>query len=146
MFKWLDELINLRLDYLDRKAQLSIRYCESCEVLKIELAHAHEVNTELLKNITAKPEPEKKIDISELKPIMPARHLPFNVRKQMMEQEDRRKAAILQELAKDNSKPVQDETKISSASTEVDSELTAELEKELDVAQEQRLAETGMRK
>lgn len=147
MLKWLSEWYQIRTNYRLAMFQLEQEraVCKSCENLQIELAKAHELNNTLLKNITAKPIEEKKIDISELKPITPPRHLSFQVRRQMMEAEDRRRAAILREQGLQNSIPVPDETKIPSASTEVDSNLTAELEKELDIVSDERNAQSGVR-
>jgi hypothetical protein len=148
MFNWLNELLEIRYTYKRAKFEMEREkaVCRSCENLQIELAKAHELNHELLKNITTKPIVEQKIDMSALKPITPSRHLPFNVRRQMMETEDRRRAAILREQELENKKPVPDETKLpNTASTEVDSNLTAELELELDVAADERTAQSGVR-
>ncbi len=147
MFNWLNELLEIRYTYKRAKFEMEreAAICKSCENLQLELAKAHELNNTLLKNITTKPIEEPKINMTELKPITPSRHLPFNVRRQMMETEDRRRAAILREQELENRKPVPDETKIPSASTEVDSSLTAELEVELDVAADERTAQSGVR-
>ncbi len=120
--------------------------CKSCEVLKLELAKAHDEYRELFSHLTKKPEPEPKPDMENMKPITPNRHLSFAVRKQMLEAEDRAKARILRANEEANKVPVKMQGQSESASTEVDSDLTNQLELDLDIASQEREAQSGIRK
>ena len=154
MLKFIENLLVLRLTYLERRNNIRRNeidilreakeveletieeqlVCQTCEVLKMELARAHDQNQRLIEIITAKPEPETKISIENLKPILPTRHMPFHVRRQMLEQEDRAKARVIQaqkEALKENV---------------VDESLTSKLEQELDIVATEREAESGVRK
>lgn len=146
LLDWYREYLEIRAEAKAKAIENTV--CLTCEALKLELAKAHDLNNELIRNITHPVKTEEKpIDIENLKPILPARHLTFGMRKQMLEAEDRRKAAILRERESENKTVTVDETKIpaASASTEVDSNLTAELEAELDVVAQERESQSGQR-
>lgn len=68
--------------------------CETCEVLKMELALAHNQNEKLLNSIIQVP--EKVSDTSIQMPLMP-KHIPWAVKKQELERADRLKAQELRE-------------------------------------------------
>lgn len=134
----------------ERELKREAIVCQSCENLKLELAKAHDLNRELISTITHPRQAEEKIpDIKEFKPITPQRHLTFAMRKQMLEAEDRRKAQILREQAAESKVEVKNDREITSptteASTEVDSDLTNQLELELDVVSNERNAQSGVR-
>ena len=123
MFRWLQEFIDIRMNYVERVRQVEI--CESCETLKMQLSIANQTNEKLLERIFNKPVEAPPIDTSELKPINQHKAIPWNTRRQMLEAEDRATAKILREQAKS------EETKIE------------DLEKELGVAEELRINEGG---
>jgi len=99
---------------IDEKREALI--CNSCEILRHELEVVRLENKVLLDRILEKPVESKPIDINELKPIGP-KNISWNVRRQMLEAEDREKAKLMK-------------------STEVPT--LEELEKELDVAESNR--------
>jgi|SRR5215203_388290 len=132
MFKWLQELIDMRLDYLERKFTIQDIPCESCEVLKLELAKAHDTNRTFIQEMIKKAEPEKPIDTSEMKPVQFSRnHLPFAMKRQMIEAEDRRAAAALRHMHEDARTVVKEDT------------LTTDLETEMNIVAAEREAESG---
>lgn len=70
------------------------RICGSCEILQLENERLrHEVQV-LLDRILERPIVEPIIKQENLKPIMP-QHIPFRVRKQMLESESREQAKLL---------------------------------------------------
>jgi hypothetical protein len=111
MFNWYREWLQIR-----REA----RVCDSCETLKHQLEVANFEKKQLLDRLLEKPvvEPAKE-------PTMVTKPLgiPWHVRRQILEQEDREKAKLLREAPKPQS--------------------TEDLEKELDVATAEREAKTS---
>ena len=105
--------------------------CQSCEALKLEIARLHDQNNRLIEGILDKPEPEKPMDITGLKPILPKQHLNWNARRQVLEQNDREQARILRqhadELKANNIEP----TKTVSSTTEPLT--TSQIEQELGI-------------
>lgn len=98
MFNWLRELLELRYEFREKRLNLEreeneVR-CESCEILKIQLDRSNIERDKLLFRILERPTEvmnEKPVDIT------PPRNIPWNVRKQMLEQEDRMKAKLMRE-------------------------------------------------
>lgn len=90
--------------------------CPSCETLKAQVERLTYENTRLLDRLLKEPE---KVEVSQ-KPVEVSvpRNVPWNVRRQMLEAEDREKAKLMKAAPK----PVSVE----------------ELEKELDLAEEAR--------
>lgn len=130
-----------KLQAIDLKYEA--KACLTCEALRLELAKAHDLNRQLLDSMLKKDEEEPKINTAELKPILPNRHLPFNMRKQMLMAEDRRAAQALAELNRSNQTTVRSTS--SNVEDEVNKDLTNELEEALDIAESSRVAESGMR-
>lgn len=90
------------------------RACLVCEVLREQLAISEKERRELLQRALAPPSIPTEPEIQEeFKPIMP-KFIPWNVRRQMLEADDRKAAQLMKEKAKE----------------------IAELEKELGVAAE----------
>jgi len=128
MFNWLKEYWDIKASYMERKREATI--CESCETLKMQLAIANDEKRQLLNQILYKPEPEVKVDTSELKPVSTLSHTgSWRVRQQMLEAEDREKAKILNREMK----------------SPVATISTADLEKELDIVATEREAQTGVK-
>jgi hypothetical protein len=107
MWHWLHHLFNPHC----RECQLAAeenKVCQSCETLKMQLSIANHEKEQMLATIlslsqpqTAAPSPQ--VDFEKLKPRMTT----WNVRKQMLEAEDREKAKILAEQKKQ--KPIADQ-------------------------------------
>ena len=108
LLNWYKEYLEIKNERDAKKREL--QYCESCEVLKLQLAIATEERRRLIDRIVEKPEPEelKQTEPIMLKPVMPTR-MSWDVRKQMLEREDRAAAQILkknQELNKTVTSPL----------------------------------------
>lgn len=73
--------------------------CASCEVLREQLSVVNIEKEKLLNLILEKnkPVPEPQIDTEELKPIT-SKYVPWKVRREMLEAEDREKARVLREV------------------------------------------------
>jgi hypothetical protein len=92
--------------------------CETCERLQIELNYQRQVNQQMLNSLIelANPIPREEISIKqEHKPINRA-DIPWRVRQQMLEEEDRAKLKVIQRK--------EEETKANTLTT---AELEAEL-------------------
>lgn len=76
--------------------------CESCEILRDQLDKSETERRELLHRLLEKPsaEPSPPISLEELKPITP-QFVPWRVRQQMLEQEDRERARLMREKQKE---------------------------------------------
>lgn len=109
MFNWLREWYAVRAEY---------NACKSCETLKQQLDTANYEKKMLLERVLNK-DTEPQHVTPEPVPIRNA-NIPWNVRKHMLEAEDREKAKLLKEAAK----PVS----------------TEDLEKELQIATSEREA------
>lgn len=96
------------------------RICQSCEVLKQQVEAANYQNNRLMDRLLEKPAPEvPRAPMEITKPV----NIPWNVRKQMLEAEDREKAKLMREAPK----PIQ----------------TEDLEKELDIVSQTRERESA---
>lgn len=75
--------------------------CASCELLRVQLEKCDLERKELL-NRLLNPIKEKEVpvDIKDLQPIVP-QVIPWSVRKQMLEKEDRVKAEVLRKQAEE---------------------------------------------
>ena len=80
--------------------------CATCEVLKEQVAYLRYQNEQLLKGILEAPKDEMQPAVApphheeELEAIKP-KIIPWHVRKQMLESEDRQKAMLLKKSAED---------------------------------------------
>lgn len=103
MFKWLREFLEIRHEFRERRLRLlqesNEKRCESCEILKIELQRINIEKEKLLNRLFDKP-----IDLPVGNPvdITPPKQIPWQVRRQMLEAEDREKARLMRESAKPN--------------------------------------------
>lgn len=97
--KWLHRLFNPHCEHcLDEIHEE--RRCKTCEVLEMELNHIRNENERLLNQLlNPKIVTESKVDTSELKPVY-TRGIPWNVRKQTLEREDRDRNEKLKEAGK----------------------------------------------
>lgn len=119
MFKWLREYLEIRAEF----AQSQRRPCESCDVLRMEVERLRIDNSRLLDRILEKPTPTVEPIRNDNQPVPLGKHIvqPWRVRQQMLEAEDRVRAAALR-----------------SAPTPV---TTQEMETELGIAEQNREAE-----
>lgn len=122
MFKWLEELYEIRLRYWERQDEQtrSNKVCSSCEVLKEQLDLVNREKAQLLSKLLT---PETKTEPTVAQPMqsLPKRnHLPFRVKQQMLEAEDRERAKALRNASQPDTESIED------------------LEKELNIVQNER--------
>lgn len=103
MFGWLRELLEIRAEFrerllrLDTEASHDKNICSSCEILKEQLAIANIDREKLLARLVDKPEtPKDEPPIEITKP----RVMPWRVKRQLLEAEDREKARVLRQAPK----------------------------------------------
>lgn len=71
--------------------------CSTCEVLRTQLDESNRERRELLNRILDKGKPEPlPTEVEEQKPIQP-QFIPWRVRQQMLEAEDRKKAELMRQ-------------------------------------------------
>lgn len=94
LLNWYEKWLELKRDYKQDKP------CESCETLKVELAHLHQDNQRLLDRILEKPTvPTERIG-DNVTPILPRRGVPWNARRQLLEANDRHAAQLMKNAPK----------------------------------------------
>ena len=121
MLKFFHKLLNPHCPHCREEKQES-QNCKSCDILQIEVERLRADNDRLLTRILEKPQVvEERTVAPEPTTTRLPRQVPWIVRRQMLEAEDREKAKILAQAAKPQS--------------------TEELEKELDIASTAREAE-----
>lgn len=75
--------------------------CETCEVLREQLVNSERERKELLHRLLEKDKPEPLLqDTEEFRPITPS-FVPWRVRQQMLEDEDRVKAKLMRDKGKE---------------------------------------------
>ena len=86
-------------ELLEKWFGLDPRSCATCEVLRLQLDESNRERRMLLDKLLdkGKPEPSPAV-VEEFKPITP-QFVPWRVRQQMMEAEDRKKAELLKKRA-----------------------------------------------
>lgn len=128
LLNWYEKWLELRREYKQEKP------CESCETLKLELAHLHQDNQKLLDRILAQPaQPIERVGDTTT-PILPRSGLPWAARKQLLEANDRHIAKLMKEAPK----PVSVDTTLKELENDV-------LDRDLDNAEREREAEAGTR-
>ena len=116
MFNWYREWLLIRKES---------RICDSCETLRSQLELANYEKKQLLDRLLEKPVVES---IKEPNMItLPSKNVPWNVRRQMLELEDRERAKLIREAPKIKQNIL----------------TTEELEKDLDIASAEREAKTS---
>lgn len=97
MLKWLHHLLNPHCEHCAQERR-ERKVCDSCETLRQELAYERHEKEILLSRLLEKPESPKE----ESKPVMNTRPtaVPWRVRQQMLEQEDRAKAKLMRDAQK----------------------------------------------
>lgn len=118
MFQWLREYLELKSEFRERN-----RHCESCEILKQVNDQLRMDNEKLLRRVLEKPEPEVRTEAPEMRTMPLKRHLPWRVKQQMLEAEDRERAKAMRNAAQPDT--------------------VEDLEKELDLVAAEREAQSG---
>jgi hypothetical protein len=96
--------------------------CQTCEVLRLQLDESNRERRQLLQQLLERDKPEPPVETKEeLQPIRP-QFVPWRVRQQMLEAEDRKQAQLLAEKKKEME---------SARKSSID-----DLEKELDIPNE----------
>lgn len=97
MIKWIHHLFSPHCVQCHEESE-EARICKSCEILKISLEQANAEKSRLLELVIEKNSPViESRPAEEFKPITTNRHIPWSVRKQMLEAEDRRSAQLMRE-------------------------------------------------
>jgi hypothetical protein len=124
LLDWYREYLEIKYNSRKLKNEVVVeeKVCQSCETLRQQLEFSNYEKTQLLNKLLKEPEPEPKP--AEAPQITRPRSIPWNVRRQLLEQEDRVKAQRLRDAAKPDSE-------IAKVSTE-------DLEKELKIAEQER--------
>ena len=130
MLKWIHQLLNPHCEQCrDEKEDSSI--CKTCEILKVQLEVSNSEKRLLLAAIIPQPKVE-----TTTNPVNPeairGRHIPFNVRRQMLEAEDRREAALIAAKQKEIAEVPKDAS-IKTTISIPQSQSVEELEKELEI-------------
>jgi len=115
---WIHRLFNPHCEHCQEEREDS-KVCESCETLRRQLEISNFDKNKLLDRLLEKPGPESK---PELREVTRPQSIPWAIRRQMLEREDREKAKLMAQAPQ----PIP----------------TEELEKELDVAAATREAES----
>jgi len=127
LLDWYQQWLEIRTEFKAKKFELTREVkqeevCQSCETLRNQLEIANYEKKLLLDRILATPEKEpERTTAPELVAARP-RTIPWHVRQQMLEKEDREKARALRNAPKSDSEKID----------------VSELEKELGVAEKAR--------
>jgi len=126
--RWFHQLFNPHCPHCEEIHEREL-VCSSCEILKQQLDIANAQNMRLLDRVTAIPEKEV---VQPPVPVTRPRHLPFHVRQQILEREDRERARAMREAPKPDSQLVKN--------GEID---VSELEREIGIAEAEREAQSS---
>ena len=72
-----------------------VEECPTCESLRTQLERVQAENARLMNHIINPPQPETPTEAPQMPQPIPPRTVPWNIRRQMLEAEDREKAKIL---------------------------------------------------
>jgi len=106
MWGWLREFQEIRHENQLRKARLreaaieKQQLCNSCEVLKVELSNERREKEVLLNHLLSSRQEPERLAAPEPQIQTSRQHVPWKVRQQMLEQEDRVKAQVLASFQK----------------------------------------------
>lgn len=97
MLKWLHHLLHPHCDHC-REERQEASICQTCEVLTTQLARAHIEKDNLLAQLERMNNPVVPIqETSELPEPLKPRMVPWAIRKNLLEAEDRKKAQLMRE-------------------------------------------------
>ena len=124
LLDWYERYLEIKYNSRKLKNEVVVeeKVCASCETLRQQLEFSNYEKTQLLNKLLKEPEPEPKQP--EAPQITRPRSIPWNVRRQLLEQEDRVKAQRLRSVPKPDS--------------EVTPVSTEDLEKDLKIAEQER--------
>lgn len=127
LLNWYREYLQIKYESRKLKNEVVVeeKVCQSCETLRQQLEFSNYEKTQLLNKLLKEPEPEPKP--IEAPQITRPRGIPWRVRQQLLEQEDRVKAQRLRDV------PKPDVEKVS----------TEDLEKDLKIAEQERESQAG---
>lgn len=121
LLNWYRQWIDIRTELRLRESELNPKICDSCETLKSQLEIVNFEKQKLIDKLLEKPEPVKEVVAPQItRPV----NIPWNVRRQMLEREDREQARLKREAPKPDSI--------------VEKKSLEELEKAMDFAGQQR--------
>ena len=102
MFHWLHHLLNPHCEHCrEEKQEASI--CQTCEVLITQLARAHIEKDNLLSQIERMSNPVvPSQETSEIPEPLKSRMVPWTIRRNLLEAEDRKKAQLMREVKEKN--------------------------------------------
>jgi hypothetical protein len=103
LLRWYKEWIEIRATLTENEK------CDSCETLKAQLEIANYEKKQLLDRLLTKPEEPVQPARNET-PMLVPRSVPWNMRRQMLEREDREKARLERNAPKPDSEVVKEET------------------------------------
>jgi hypothetical protein len=138
LLEWYRQWLTIRAEFKAKKFELTRevtteqKICQSCETLKQQLEIANYEKKQLLDRLLFKPSPEAERTVAPEPTAVRPRSIPWHVRRQMLETEDREKARALKDAAKPDS--------ANQTNQKVDVE---ELERELNVAEKARESESN---
>lgn len=81
----------------ERDNEREKKHCESCDTLNSQLVQANNHIEMLMKRLLEKPEPVIQMNTEDLKPIQTTKSLPWRVRQQALETEDRHTAKLMRD-------------------------------------------------
>ncbi len=123
MANWFHKFLNPHCPHCEREA-INEMICPSCDVLTEEVARLRLENERLLDKLLKEPESERTTPVDSSTLLKPRGPVPWKVRQQILEEEDRAKARAMRSAAQ--------------------SDTTVEkLEQELDVVSKQREVTSG---
>lgn len=95
LLDWYQQFLDIRQTHRAEKV------CESCETLKSQLATANHEKAILLSRIMEKPEPVVERTVAPtMQHVIPKAAMPWKVRQQMLEANDREKARAIRDAPK----------------------------------------------
>jgi hypothetical protein len=98
MFNWLQEYLSIRYQFKRQKLEMqeNALICKSCETLKMQLEIANYERKQMLDALIKPSQPQPVTESAPPQSIRP-HSIPWAVRKQMLEAEDRKKFQVIEE-------------------------------------------------
>ena len=132
LLRWYEEWCRIRFnnksieqefEHRGHKEEREVKICDSCETLRHQLEIANFEKKQLLDRLITTPPPTVERTTAPEPQAVKPRAIPWRVRQQMLESEDRAKAKAMREAAQEDQKPIVD---------------VADMERELDIAAKER--------
>jgi len=100
MINWLHRLLNPHCEHCaDEKREAKV--CGTCEVLQLQVEKLQYTNDQLMSRILNPSNLETRPVVNEVNEAkLPTSHIPWRVRQQLLEKEDREKARLMRDAAK----------------------------------------------